>query len=122
MPFPWSRQQEPARRSRWSQTLNSHPEQTLKLTVSRQQEEEEPDGGDTAVRVKYDARLHGARVVGRKEPLTTAFLQKYIQYAKNRYKCARAKAIPWHHSTVRAFLHVLASSGCLDHVTSKALP
>ena len=53
----------------------------------RQQEEEEPDGGDTVVRVKYDARLHGARVAGRKEPLTTAFLQKYIQYAKNRYKC-----------------------------------
>ena len=65
---------------------------------SRQQEEDEPDGGDTAVRVKYDARLHGARVAGRKEPLTTAFLQKYIQYAKNRYKCA-------HSSVLRLRLH-----------------
>ena len=58
--------------------------------MRRQQDEEEDEGGDTTMRVKYDARLHGARVAGRKEPLTTAFLQKYIQYAKNRYKCAPA--------------------------------
>jgi DNA replication licensing factor MCM3 len=54
------------------------------------------DGGDgrvdqngepapTRVRVKYDARLYGARAPGKKEPLTGAFLRKYIAFAKARF-------------------------------------
>ena len=86
LPSPQRRQQEGHGPD--PQTLDKVIDPDFNPPPSRQQEEDEPDGGDTAVRVKYDARLHGARVVGRKEPLTTAFLQKYIQYAKNRYKCA----------------------------------
>ncbi len=39
----------------------------------------------TRVRVKYDARLYGARAPGKKEPLTGAFLRKYIAFAKARF-------------------------------------
>jgi hypothetical protein len=47
----------------------------------------EPEAGDTEMRVQYDARLHGPRDArGFKEPLTTAFLRKYIHYAKSRIK------------------------------------
>ena len=45
------------------------------------------EGGDTAMRVKYNRLLHGARSRGAPEPLTTAFLKKFIKYAKNRYQC-----------------------------------
>lgn len=36
------------------------------------------------VYVKYDQRLHGPRKEGQKDPLSTAFLRKYIKIAKNR--------------------------------------
>lgn len=39
----------------------------------------------TRVRVRYDARLYGPRVPGRPEPLTQAFLKKYIAFAKARF-------------------------------------
>lgn len=41
------------------------------------------------MRVKYNRLLHGARRAGDPPPLTTAFLKKFIKYAKNRYQCAR---------------------------------
>ena len=69
------------------------------ILISHRQRDDDntPEGGDTAMRVKYDLRLHGARAPGALEPLTTAFLQKYIQYAKNRYKCARRPPL-WTHT------------------------
>lgn len=39
----------------------------------------------TRVHVRYDARLYGPRVPGRPEPLTQAFLKKYIAFAKARF-------------------------------------
>jgi DNA replicative helicase MCM subunit Mcm2 (Cdc46/Mcm family) len=65
--------------------------QTLALMhCCRRREQDVQEGGDTAVRVKYNRLLHGARTRGAPEPLTTAFLKKFIKYAKNRYQCA-----PW---------------------------
>jgi len=41
--------------------------------------------GPTAKRVKYDARLYGARRPGQKDPLSLPFLKKYIAFAKQRF-------------------------------------
>jgi hypothetical protein len=54
----------------------------------RRREQDVQEGGDTQMRVKYNRLLHGARARGAPEPLTTAFLKKFIKYAKNRYQCA----------------------------------
>ena len=34
--------------------------------------------------VKYDRKLHGPKVPGQKDPLSTNFLKKFIKIAKNR--------------------------------------
>lgn len=47
--------------------------------------EDRVKGGDTAVRVKYDARLYGPRKPGQRDPLSLPFLKKYIAFAKQRF-------------------------------------
>jgi DNA replication licensing factor MCM3 len=49
------------------------------------EDDEERRRGETAVRVKYDARLYGPRRPGQKEPLSIAFLKKYVAFAKQRF-------------------------------------
>lgn len=56
------------------------------------EEEEGDETGDTDMYVKHDRRLHGEKDTAAHPPLTTAFLKKFIQYAKNRYKCAAPPA------------------------------
>ena len=55
--------------------------------MSRRREEENTEGQDTQMRVKYNRLLHGSNRTTTAEPLTTAFLKKYIRYAKSRYGC-----------------------------------
>lgn len=53
--------------------------------VDSLEDEEERRRGETAVRVRYDARLYGPRRPGQKEPLSIPFLKKYIAFAKQRF-------------------------------------
>ena len=43
------------------------------------------EGGETQMRVKYDARLYGPRVAGTKDPLSIPFLKKYLAFARQRF-------------------------------------
>jgi len=43
------------------------------------------EGGETQMRVKYDARLYGPRVPGAKDPLSIPFLKKYLAFARQRF-------------------------------------
>lgn len=43
------------------------------------------EGGETQMRVKYDARLYGPRVPGTKDPLSIPFLKKYLAFARQRF-------------------------------------
>lgn len=64
----------------------------ISVCQRRREGEEGVAGADTAMRAKYNRQLHGTREAGAPEPLTTAFLKKFIKYAKNRYQCAPAPA------------------------------
>ena len=57
------------------------------MAEARRREEEGAEGRDTQMRVKYNRLLHGSNRTTSAEPLTTAFLKKYIRYAKSRYRC-----------------------------------
>lgn len=53
--------------------------------VETLEEDTEKENTDTPVRVKYDARLYGPRKPGSKDPLSVAFLRKYLAFAKQRF-------------------------------------